>query len=110
MSATDSKFNEKRFETLTDDDIVTERKLPRRSFLNSSGALLAGIVGMVSGARSSAQEADPNKRPEDQPKPDDKRKPDDRRKADDKRKTEDRPKPDDKRKPEDPDKPGEPHR
>ncbi len=52
--------------TVTDDQIVTERRLPRRSFLNRTGALLAGAAGIVSGLRASTlQQDDPDKKPAD---------------------------------------------
>lgn len=85
---------------LTDEEIITKRNLPRRSFLSTSGALLAGIAGIVSGAQAVAQD-DPKKRSDDPPKPDDQSKPEDRPKPND------QPKPDDKRKPEDRRKPDE---
>lgn len=94
--------------TLRDEEIITERNLPRRSFLSTSGALLLGIAGMVSGAHAMAQD-DPKKRPDDAPKPDDQRKPEDRRKSDDAQKQEERRKRDESRKrSSDPDKPTDP--
>ena len=49
--------------TLTDDQIVTERKLPRRSFLSAAGTLLAGgAVAIVAGGRASAQDTDAEKK------------------------------------------------
>lgn len=107
--------------TVTDDEIVTERRLPRRSFLSASGALLAGATGIVSSLRASglghpAQDdpdkkpADPDKRPDDAHKkpsdPDKKPADPDRRPADPDKKPAD---PD--KKPADPDKkPDDPHR
>ena len=41
-------------DSLTDDQIVTERKLPRCSFLGATGALLTGAAGMIVGVRASA--------------------------------------------------------
>jgi outer membrane biosynthesis protein TonB len=100
--------------TVTDDEIVTERRLPRRSFLSTSGVLLAGATGIVSGVRASglphsAQE-DPHKKPAD---PDKKPADPDKRPADPDKKPAD---PD--KKPADPDKksadpdkkPDDPHR
>jgi hypothetical protein len=55
-------------QTITDDQIVTERKLPRRSFLSTTGALLAGAAGVVSGLRASALR---NSSPDDPKKPED---------------------------------------
>ena len=49
--------------TLTDDQIVTERKLPRRSFLTAAGTLLAGgAVAMVAVGRAAAQDSDAAKK------------------------------------------------
>ena len=49
--------------TLTDDQIVTERKLPRRSFLSAAGTLLAGgTLAIVAAGRSSAQDTDAEKK------------------------------------------------
>jgi hypothetical protein len=100
--------------TITDEEIVTERMLPRRSFLQSSGALFAGVAGIVTGARAAAQD-DPDKRPDDarkpehRPNPDDAQKPEDRPKPDDTRKPEHRRKSDDQAKPEDaPKRPADP--
>ncbi len=42
--------------TVTDDQIVTERKSPRRSFLTATGAVLAAAAAIVSGARAEPQE------------------------------------------------------
>jgi hypothetical protein len=42
--------------TVADDQIVTERKSPRRSFLTATGAVLAAAAAIVSGARAEAQE------------------------------------------------------
>lgn len=114
--------------TVTDDQIVTERTLPRRSFLSRTGALLAGATGIVSGIRASglgysAQDdpdkkpADPDKRPDDahkKPADTDKKPADpDKRPADpDKRPADPDKKPaDPDKKPADPDKrPDDPHR
>jgi len=97
--------------SISDDEIVTERKLVRRSFLSKTGAVLAGAAGVVVGARAwarnSAQDpdkrpADPDKRPEDPDKRPEDRKPEDRKPED--RKPEDR-KPEDRdKRPADPDK------
>ncbi|HLW79819.1 MAG TPA: hypothetical protein VKU44_09505 [Terriglobia bacterium] len=49
--------------TLTDDQIVTERKLPRRSFLTVAGTLLAGgAAAIVAVGRASAQDSDADKK------------------------------------------------
>src|SRR6266568_4354232 len=51
---------------LSDDQIVTKRKLPRRSFLTAAGTILAGgAVAMVSGGRAAAQETTPEKKDDD---------------------------------------------
>ena len=41
---------------VTDEQILTQRKFPRRSFLTAAGALLAGAAAVASGVRVSAQE------------------------------------------------------
>lgn len=50
--------------TVTDDQIVTERKMPRRSFLAATGAFLAGAAVIASSVRAAAQEttSDPDKK------------------------------------------------
>ncbi|HET9177055.1 MAG TPA: hypothetical protein VFQ24_01720 [Terriglobia bacterium] len=45
--------------TLHDDQIVTERKLPRRSFLATAGTLMAGATAIVTGARAATLVAFP---------------------------------------------------
>lgn len=50
--------------TVTDGQIVTSNKFPRRSFLTATGALLAGAVAAASGLRASAQQ-DPDKKKTD---------------------------------------------
>jgi hypothetical protein len=58
-------------ESLTNDEIVTERKVPRRAFLSATGVLLAGGAAViVAGARAVAQEAsqsDPDKAKQSDP-------------------------------------------
>ena len=54
--------------TLTDEEVVTERRVPRRSFLSASGALVAGAIGVVLGERASAQSTDTKSKPNDPPK------------------------------------------
>lgn len=107
--------------TITEDQIVTEQKLRRRSFLSRTGALVAGAAGLVSGLRASsphrAQQDDPDKKPAD---PDKKPADPDKRPADPDKKPADPDKkpadPDKKpadpdKKPTDPDKkPDDPHR
>ena len=92
-------------QSLTDDQIVTERNLPRRSFLSTTGAFLAGAAGIVSGLRAAAmpnasqdtkRPDDPDKRPED---PDKRPADPDKRPADPDKRPEHR-----ERRPEDPDK------
>lgn len=114
--------------TLSDDEIVTEQKVPRRSFLSTTGALLTGATGLVLGARASgllnSPQDDPNKRPADpdkKPADPDKKVDDPHKKEEERRKKEDDPHkraddpnkrpPDPDRKPADPDKrPDDPHR
>ena len=87
--------NSKSSRSLTDDQIVTEKKLPRRSFLSTSGLFLAGgAAAIVSGVRAKA--ASPDDAPRRDPdKPAD-RKHDDRDRGDRKRDDRDRDKrPDD---------------
>ena len=52
--------------TLNDDQIVTERKVPRRSFLATAGTLMAGATAIVAGARATSLVAFP----QDQTTPD----------------------------------------
>ena len=61
--------------TLTDEQIVTEKKLPRRSFLTTTGALLvAGAAALVSGVGATAQDAKPAEAPKKESDPDAKKK------------------------------------
>lgn len=60
--------------TVTDEQIVTERKFPRRSFLTATGTLLAGAVAIASGVRASAQQSDPDKKKAADPDTADKKK------------------------------------
>ncbi|MGH9404106.1 MAG: hypothetical protein ACRD2P_18640 [Terriglobia bacterium] len=64
MADQDPKLvNQEPSKTLADEQIVTERKLPRRSFLTAAGAFLAGAAVIVSGVKAAAQEAsDPDKK------------------------------------------------
>ena len=102
----------------SDDEIMTERKLARRSFLGSGGALLMAVGGIST--TYAAQQDDPNKRPDDKPRPEDKPRPDDKPRAEDKARPEDREKAEarrkreerereERRKAQDPDKPADPH-
>lgn len=61
-------------QTVTDEQIVTERKFARRSFLTATGALLAGAVAVASGLRASAQQDDPDKKKPTDPDSKDKKK------------------------------------
>jgi hypothetical protein len=55
-------------QTLTDDQIVTERKLARRSFLRTAGVILAGgAVAIVAGRRAAAQDTDPDAKKDTDP-------------------------------------------
>jgi hypothetical protein len=102
-------------QSLTDDQMITERKRPRRSFLSASGALVVGAAAIASGVRAAAQNTDPDKKPPtdpDQKKPSD---PDQRKPSDpDQKKPSDpdqkKPSDPDQRKPSDPDqkKPSDP--
>ena len=84
--------------SLTDDQIVTERKVARRSFVATSGALLAGAAGLLAGLRAATartvSQDDPKPRPDDPPRPEDP----DRRPADP-----DKPRPEDPDRRRDPD-------
>ncbi len=77
--ASDHESTEKQpLHTITDEYIVTERRLPRRSFLTSGGVLLAGAAGMVSSVSGLAQSQDDKDR-----KKDDTKKADNSKKSDD---------------------------
>ncbi|MGA8029046.1 MAG: hypothetical protein WB992_18055 [Bryobacteraceae bacterium] len=70
-------------QTITDDEIVTERKVPRRSFLSTTGALLAGAAAVVSGVRASTLRSSPQNDPDKKPADPDKKPADpDKRPAD----------------------------
>jgi hypothetical protein len=56
--------NQKALRTLTDDQIVTERKLPRRSFLTVAGAFVAGATAIVAGTRATSILASPQDDPD----------------------------------------------
>ena len=105
--------------TVTDEEIVTERKVPRRSFLGATGAVLAGAAGIVTGATATGlhhpPQDDPDKKPADPDKKPSKKEDETRKKADDaSKKADDAPKKaddpqkkaaDPDKKPADPDKP-----
>lgn len=62
-------------QTLTDEQIVTERKIPRRSFLTAAGALLVGAAALASGVRAVAQQgSDPDSKKAADPDTKDKKK------------------------------------
>lgn len=62
-------------QTLTDEQIVTERKMPRRSFLTAAGALLIGASALASGVRAMAQQgSDPDSKKAADPDSKDKKK------------------------------------
>jgi hypothetical protein len=51
--------------TLTDEEVVTERRVARRSFLTAAGTLLAGgALAIVSGRPAAAQEPDADAKPQ----------------------------------------------
>ncbi len=89
--------------SLTEDEIVTQRRLPRRLLLTTAGTFLAaGSLVVVSGARALSQEPDPDKpksQDPDKPKSEDPDKP--KSQDPDKPKSQDPDKP----KSQDPDKP-----
>lgn len=61
--------------TLTDKEMVTERRVPRRSFLTAAGTLLAGgALAIVSGRRAAAQEPDSDAKPKKKDEDADKKK------------------------------------
>jgi hypothetical protein len=74
----DGRPEAKKPQTLTDDHIVTERKIARRAFLGSTGVYLAGgAMAIVASARAAAQDAAPQQSDPDKAKqsdPDKKRK------------------------------------
>ena len=83
--------------SLSDEEIITERKLPRRAFLSTTGVLLAGgAAAVVAGAKAVAKDFTPQGDP-DKPKPADPDKPSDQKRGDP-----------DKPRPADPDKPPPP--
>ncbi|HEV2221992.1 MAG TPA: hypothetical protein VGR84_03230 [Candidatus Acidoferrales bacterium] len=62
-------------QTLTDEQIVSERKMPRRSFLTAAGALLIGASALASGVRAIAQQgSDPDSKKAADPDSKDKKK------------------------------------
>jgi hypothetical protein len=78
--------------TMTDDQIVTERKLSRRSFLATTGILLGGATAIVAGARprrlgATPQSSDPDQKQSTDP---DRKDPDKKKGTDPDRKDPDR--------------------
>ena len=68
-------FRQESSRTLTDKEMVTERKMPRRSFLTAAGTLLAGgALTIVSGRRAAAQEPDSDAKPKKKDEDADKKK------------------------------------
>lgn len=64
-------------QTLTDDQVVTDRKMPRRSFLAATGALLLGAAAVATGTRAGVlpqQGSDPDSKKGKQGDPDSKKK------------------------------------
>lgn len=62
-------------QTLTDEQIITEQKMPRRSFLTAAGALLVGAAALASGVRAVAQQGtDPDSKKATDPDSKDKKK------------------------------------
>jgi hypothetical protein len=60
--ATRAINNQQSARTLTDQQIITERKLPTRKFFTAAGMLLAtGALAVASGAQSAPQAPDPDK-------------------------------------------------
>ncbi|HET6180605.1 MAG TPA: hypothetical protein VFE61_27045 [Candidatus Sulfotelmatobacter sp.] len=69
-------------ETLTDEQIVTKRKLPTRKFLTAAGMILAtGALAVASGAQSAPQTPDPDKAKSSTGAPTEKAKDPDKKKA-----------------------------
>ena len=60
------EVDQKSSRTLTDDQIVTERKTPRRSFLAVAGTIVAGAAAIVAGTRATnllaSPQGDPDKK------------------------------------------------
>ena len=93
--------------SLSDEQIVTEKSLPRRSFLAATGSVLfAGAAALVLGRTSVAQPQDPDKPKQDDPDKPRRDDPDKPRPQDDPDKP--RPQDPDKARPQDPDKPRDP--
>jgi hypothetical protein len=75
MAEKDAKIvKQGKSQSVTDEQIKTERKFPRRSFLVATGTLLAGAVALASGVRASAQQSDPDSKKASDPDQTDKKK------------------------------------
>ncbi|HEV2206677.1 MAG TPA: hypothetical protein VGR36_09060 [Candidatus Acidoferrales bacterium] len=96
-------------QSLTDDQIVTERTLGRRSFLTSVGAIVAGgaaalaLGNRLDAATTAQQQNDPDKKPSDPDQTDKKKTDPDKKKGDPDRTDKKKGDPDKKKRP-DPDK------
>ena len=77
MRETEKGVNNQSGQTLRDEEIVTEKASPRRSFLAATGAILfGGAAALVLGRTAVAQSQDPDKpRNPDPDKPQDPNKP-----------------------------------
>src|SRR5438067_2477769 len=92
-------------ETLTNEEIVTERRLRRRAFLSATGVFVAGgAASVVAGARTLAQQVIQNDQPKQDP---DKPRHTDQPKPSDQPPPTDQPRPSDQPPPADPDQPRE---
>src|SRR5690348_320406 len=70
MKSKEDNTDQNSTRTLNDDQILTERKVPRRSFLATAGTLMAGATAIVAGARATSLVAFPqNQTNPDQQKP-----------------------------------------
>jgi hypothetical protein len=57
-------MNEEALRSLTDEQIVTERKIPRRSFLTTAGVFMGGAAAIVAGTRATTLLASPQNDPD----------------------------------------------
>jgi hypothetical protein len=64
MPNKNDEMDQKPPQTLTDNQIVTERKFPRRSFLTAAGTFMAGAAAIVAGTRASTLLASPQSDPD----------------------------------------------
>jgi hypothetical protein len=66
VDETREAMNREQTQILTDGQIVTERKVARRSFLAAAGTVLAGgALALASAARAGAQAQEPEKKDDD---------------------------------------------